>query len=511
MVQRLLAGTGLESMDQPTHSNSGTQRHDSVSPIQTTNRGRSAKSWIKRIDAAGSDNFRGRWSREHWMLASMFATMGALVVAIVPGFSNAMHTLKLSRATFALSLPTPPESASTTPTDNWQLVRLHKGQTLQSLFADLNLPSADMQRILAQPGAKQVLTHLHDGDELSFNVPTPGQLRGLRFNKDDATRVELQIAADSIHSTTIQRPLETRMESTSGVIDGSLYNAGARAGLSDASVTQMAKVFSYDIDMAQDLQPGDSFQIVYQDYWRDGQRVRTGDILAASFDNNGKRYFAYRYTRPDGKTEYVDANGTPLKKSFMRTPVEFTRISSGFTLAGRMHPILGYMRKHTGVDYAAPSGTPIVAAGDGKVLFEGWKGGYGNCIIVDHGRGYTTLYGHMSQFGRYHVGAHVDQGTTIGYVGMTGMATGPHLHYEFRINGEFRNPLSVTMPKPEPLSGQALASFRAQNATALAQLNRMQVLTHQVLAQKVLAEPASVKRAMKRQIMASARKSRSRG
>jgi len=493
-------------MDQPAHSIGGTHQHDSVSLT------RSAKSWAKRLDAAGSENFRGRWSREHWMLASMFATMGALVVAIVPGFTNALHTPKAARATLALSLPALPQSASATPVDNWQLVRLHKGQTLQSLFADLNLPAADMQRILAQPGAKQILSHLHDGDELSFNVPTPGKLRGLRFNKDDATRIELQVADDGIRSIALQRPLETRMESTSGVIENSLYGAGQKAGLSDASVTQMAKIFSYDIDMAQDLQPGDSFQVVYEDYWRDGQRVRTGDIIAASFDNNGKRYFAYRYTHPDGKTEFVDQDGTPLKKSFMRTPVEFTRISSGFTLAGRMHPILGYMRRHTGVDYAAPTGTPIVAAGDGKVQFEGWKNGYGNCIIVDHGRGYTTLYGHMSRYGHYHVGQHVDQGTTIGYVGMTGMATGPHLHYEFRINGEYHNPLSVTMPKPLPLTGAALASFRTQNATALAQLNRMQVLTHQVLAQKVLAQPASVKKAMKRQIMASARRShRTRG
>ncbi len=493
------------SMDRGTHSAGGTQQHDSVS------RTHAAKKWVKRLDAAGSDNFRGRWSREHWMLASMFATMGALVVAIVPGFTDAMHTPKVSRATFALSLPALPKPASATLIDNWQIVRLHKGQTLQSLFVDFNLPAADMQRLLAQPGAKQVLAHLHDGDELSFNVPTPGQLRGLRFNKDDATRVELQLAGDAIYSTTIQRPLETRMESTSGVIENSLYHAGEHAGLSDASVTQMAKIFSYDIDMAQDLQPGDSFQVVYQDYWRDGQRVRTGDIIAASFDNDGKRYFAYRYTHPDGKSEYVDADGRPLKKSFMRTPVEFTRISSGFTLAGRMHPILGYMRRHTGVDYAAPTGTPIVAAGDAKVQFEGWKNGYGNCIILDHGRGYTTLYGHMSSFGRYRVGTHVEQGTTIGYVGMTGMATGPHLHYEFRINGDYRNPLSITMPKPEPLTGSALASFRTQNATALAQLNRMQVLTHQVLAQAVLAQPASVKRVMKRQILASARKSRARG
>jgi murein DD-endopeptidase MepM/ murein hydrolase activator NlpD len=494
-------------MDHQPESTGGTPRQDIATPARSAK-----KSWFRRLDDAGNENFRGRWKREHWMLASMFATMGALVVAIVPGFDNALHTPKLTRATFALSLPQRPKAEVPAPTENWQIVRVRKGQTLDSLFTEFNLPASTMKHVLSQPGAKQALAHLHDGSEIAFDIPSPGVLRGLRFDKDDATRVELQVHGDAIDSTKIERPLERRMESTSGVIAGSLFSAGEQAGLSDASVIQMAKIFSYDIDMAQDLQPGDSFQVVYEDYWRDGQRVRTGDILAASFDNNGKRYFAYRYTHPNGKTEYVDANGTPLKKSFMRTPVEFTRISSGFALNGRMHPILGYMRRHTGVDYAAPSGTPIVAAGDGKVQWEGWKGGYGNCIIVDHGRGYTTLYGHMSRYGRYHVGQHVDQGTTIGYVGMTGMATGPHLHYEFRINGEYRNPLSVTMPKPLPLEGSELERFNQQNTTALAQLNRMQLLTHQVLAQKVINAPASVKKAMKRQMVASARKlHRSRG
>ncbi|HTA64738.1 MAG TPA: peptidoglycan DD-metalloendopeptidase family protein [Xanthomonadaceae bacterium] len=494
-------------MEQPTQSVTGATPQDSATSARPAK-----KSWFKRLDAAGSEDFRGRWSREHWMLASMFATMGALVVAIVPGFTNALHAPKATRATFALSLPTLPKSQAPVPAEDWQLVRVRKGQTLDSLFADFNLSASVKQQVLAQPGAKAALAHLRDGDQLAFDIPSPGVLRGLRFDKDDSTRVELQFDHSAVHSVVIRRPLERRLESTSGVIAGSLFSAGEKAGLSDASVIQMAKIFSYDIDMAQDLQPGDSFQVVYEDFWRDGQRVRTGDILAASFDNNGKRYFAYRYTHANGKTEYVDQDGTPLKKSFMRTPVEFTRISSGFTLVGRMHPILGYMRAHTGVDYAAPTGTPIVASGDAKMVFEGWKGGYGNCIILDHGGGYTTLYGHMSRFGHYHVGQHVDQGTTIGYVGMTGMATGPHLHYEFRINGVYHNPLSVTMPKPQPLGGEELARFRGQNATALAQLNRMQLLTHETVALKVLDAPASVKNAMKRQMVASARKlHRSRG
>ncbi len=475
--------------------------HDSASPI------RPAKaSWLKRLDAAGSEEFRGRWSREHWVLASMFATMGALVAGIVPGLDNASHPHHATRATFVLQLPSAPRTQAPAQADNWQLVRVTKGQNLHAVFTQLDISPRDEQRVLSLKGVRKTLSHLHDGDQLAFDMPSPGVLRGLRYDKDEATRVELLLDGDKVRSTTIHRPLERRMESTSGVIAGSLFSAGEKAGMNDGLVIQMARIFSYDIDMAQDLQPGDSFQVVYEDYWRDGQRVRTGNILAASFDNNGKRYFAYRYTHPNGKTEYVDQSGVPLKRSFMRTPVEFTRISSGFTLAGRMHPILGYMRKHTGVDYAAPSGTPIVAAGDGKVIFEGWKGGYGNCIILDHGRGVTTLYGHMSHFGRFHVGQSVGQGTTIGFVGMTGMATGPHLHYEFRVNGQFRNPLTVTMPKPLPLAGAELVAFRQQNSAALAQLNRMQVLTHATVAQKVLDAPASVKKAMKRQMVASARR-----
>jgi len=432
---------------------------------------RSADAWLDRLNSAGSGSFRGRWSREHWMLASLFATMGAMIVAIVPGFTSAMRAPHVQRTTLALELPTLPTLTTTAPVNNWQILRVQKGQTLGSMFGDLGLPANEMQRVLAQPGAKTVLTHLHDGDELAFDIANPGELRGLRFDKSESTRVEMRIAEDAIKTTIVKRPTETRLEATSGVIEGSLFAAGKRAGLSEKAIAEMTNAFTYDIDFAQDMKPGDSFQVIHEEIWRDGVRLRNGSVIAASFDTGGKRYYAYRYVH-DGKTEYVDENGRPLKKSFMRTPVEFTRISSGFT-AARFHPILGRWRAHHGVDYAAPSGTPIMAAGDARVSFAGWRNGYGNCIILDHGRGYTTLYGHMSRLGKYRVGAHVGQGTTIGYVGMTGLATGPHLHYEFRINGDYRNPLSVTMPKPEPLAGAALAQFRAQTAPALAQLQRL--------------------------------------
>lgn len=405
------------------------------------------------------------------MLASLFATMGALIVAIVPGFTSAMRTPHVQRTMLALALPALSQSSYEAPADNWQILRVQKGQTLGSLFDNLGLPASDMQRVLAQPGAKAALAHLHDGDELGFDIANPGELRGFRFDKGNDSRVEIRINDDAVKATVVKRPIEVRLEATSGVIEGSLFAAGKKAGLSETAIREMTNAFSYDIDFAQDMKPGDSFQVIHEELWRDGVRLRNGSVIAASFQTGGKRYYAYRWVH-NSKTEYVDENGRPLKKSFMRTPVEYTRISSGFT-AARLHPILGTMRAHKGVDYAAPSGTPITAAGDARVNFAGWKNGYGNCIILDHGRGYTTLYGHMSRLGKYRVGAHVAQGTVIGYVGMTGLATGPHLHYEFRINGDYRNPLSVTLPKPEPLAGAALAQFRAQTAPALAQLQRL--------------------------------------
>jgi murein DD-endopeptidase MepM/ murein hydrolase activator NlpD len=207
--------------------------------------------------------------------------------------------------------------------------------------------------------------------------------------------------------------------------------------------------------------------VVYEELWRDGQRIGTGDVIGATFTNRGKRFTAYAWA-PDGKTEYFDETGRPLKKVLMRIPIEFARLSSTFGM--RKHPVLGRMRAHKGVDYAARTGTPIMAAGDGKVAFVGWKNGYGRAVIIDHGQGRSTLYGHMSAWGKEKQGQRISQGSTIGYVGMSGLATGPHLHYEFRINGGQVNPLTVTMPKPQPLSGVALVKFRAATAPALAKL-----------------------------------------
>ena len=414
------------------------------------------------------------WRREHVVLASMFATVVTLVAAIAPGFASATkHDIEPVRVVQPLPLPQPaaaaPAKAPAPLAPEWQLVTVKPGQTMGDVFEMLELPAATLHRLLDAPGMREPLTRIRAGSQFAFDIPEAGQLRALRFERDEASRVTLTLQGDAITQEIQERALQRRIQMASGTIEGSLFGAGAKAGLSNGAIAEMAKVFGYDIDFAQDLRVGDRFNVVYEEIYRDGERLRAGDLLAATFINQGHRYTAFRYDFADGRREYFDETGRPLKKSFLRTPVDFIRISSVFSTA-RKHPILGRVRKHDGVDYAAGTGTPIVSAGDGRISFAGWKSGYGRTIIVDHGRGYTTLYGHMSRFGKAKTGARVSQGQTIGYVGMSGLASGPHLHYEFRINGAHRDPLKVTLPKPEPLPHSELARFRLQTAPMLAKL-----------------------------------------
>ncbi|GAB2500668.1 peptidoglycan DD-metalloendopeptidase family protein [Arenimonas alkanexedens] len=409
-------------------------------------------------------------------MAGLCASLGTLVLTIIPGFASAMREPTTQESLTTLSLPLPPLASKTAaaPTARgaaWQNVTVQSGQTLGAIFQQMGVPASVMYQVLESPSAKN-LTRLRAGAELAFDLGDDGALRGLAFERDEAARVELSIAGNQVTERVLERPLERRTMVASGEITSSLYAAGAQAGLSNAAINQMANVFSYDIDFTQDLRDGDRFQVVYEEIWRDGERLRSGGIIAASFLNRGKEYTAVRFER-DGKQEYFDLTGRPLKKSFMRMPIEFARISSRFN-PRRKHPVLGTVRAHKGVDYAAATGTPIMSAGDGRVSFAGWQNGYGRTIIIDHGNGHTTLYAHMSRLGRHKVGSRVQQGTTIGYVGATGLASGPHLHYEFRINGAHRDPLTVTMPKPEPLAGNDMVAFRAATAPALAQLKRVE-------------------------------------
>jgi len=421
------------------------------------------------------------WRAEHWILGGVALLLTAVVGIVLPTWANATRhdPPPTAYTTLALDLPQPPPGSEADPAiaayaagidaTNWHSVTVRPGQSLSDIFREQGLGPVDLQRALDSQDDASALRNIRPGQEFAFAFDAGGALSAMRFERGDATRVVLHFDADGVSESTRERAVERRTHVAHGTVTRSLFYAGEQAGLSDTMVLKLANAFGYDIDFAQDLREGDSFSVVYDDVYRDGERLRDGDIIAATFVNQGKRYTAIRYTGPDGQTMYYSEAGRPLRKSFLRTPVEFTRISSTFS-TGRMHPILGYMRAHKGVDYAAPSGTPIRAAGDGRITFRGWKSGYGNFVIVQHNAHISTAYGHMSRFASEKVGQHVSQGQVIGYVGMTGLATGPHLHYEFRVDGDHRNPLTVTLPPPEPLPAAQLAQFRQQSAPMLAKL-----------------------------------------
>jgi murein DD-endopeptidase MepM/ murein hydrolase activator NlpD len=225
------------------------------------------------------------------------------------------------------------------------------------------------------------------------------------------------------------------------------------------------------VDFALEIREGDSFSLVYEEVWQDERRLRDGDVLAAEFINQGRVYRAVRYRDPNGKVDYYTPEGLSVRKAFLRAPLDFNRVSSNFN-PNRLHPILKTKRPHKGVDYAAPKGTPVKAAGDGRVIFRGRNGGYGNCVIIQHGGNITTLYAHLSKFaGSARKGSRVSQGQTIGYVGATGLATAPHLHYEYRLNGVHRNPRTVPLPEAAPVAAEYRDDFLQAARPLLAQLD----------------------------------------
>jgi murein DD-endopeptidase MepM/ murein hydrolase activator NlpD len=417
------------------------------------------------------------WHRERWVLAGTAMLITLLSGFIMPAWASAMRPSPLPEVHALLPLAVPeitPRVALPEP-NNWESVRVRPGQTLSDIFADRGLSMSDLQAVMdAAGGARTALHSIRPGQEFDFLQDKDGSLDGFRFEKDPASRATIRL--DGVQPTLAiqKRDMDVREQVAHGVISSSLYASAGQAGMDAAMVGKLADLFKYDIDFVQDLRAGDRFTVIYDDVYRDGQRYGHGDIIAAEFVNQGKRYTAYRFKKANGEFGWFSEDGRPIEKSFLRIPVDFTRISSKFTTA-RMHPILGRMRAHKGVDYAAPSGTPIHAAGDGVIKYHGWERGYGNFVVVQHSKTISTAYGHMSRFVKgQHVGEHVRQGEVIGYVGMTGLATGPHLHYEFRVNGVQRNPQTVTLPQPQPLPAAQLAKFKAQ--VVKPQLARLEAL-----------------------------------
>jgi len=418
----------------------------------------------------------GRWTRRQWLHASLVATLLVLTASIVPGFSGLVVENNDAPALTTLSLPLPPlsrvrpEQAAGT---HWEEVTVEPGQTLVGIFTKIGAPQPVLQKILAHSGVRESLAKLHPGVKLGFQLTEDGVMSAFRFDRSDSERVHLVLGEDGqINEHITQYELETRTVLVSGTVGRSLFHSARKLGLAGHVINALTDdIFQYDIDFSRDMTANDRFSVLVEQTWRDGELIRTGPVQAAVFTAKGRPFTALRFEH-EGKAGYFDTEGRPLKKSFIRNPIQFARLSSRFGM--RRHPVLGTMRAHKGVDYAAPTGTPIMAAGDAKVVSVGWKGGYGNAVVLDHGRGYTTLYGHMSRTAKLHRGQRVRQGEVIGYVGATGMATGPHLHYEFRINGVHRDPLKHTLPPPEPLNGDSLLAFRVQSTPTLERMREIE-------------------------------------
>jgi murein DD-endopeptidase MepM/ murein hydrolase activator NlpD len=344
-----------------------------------------------------------------------------------------------------------------------------RNDTLDHIFRKLKLSLADLATLRAMPGIKTHLDNLRTGESLHLAYrDTQLDRFERRLNENETLQVTRQ--PDGLHADVLQNPLEQRLRTVRGMIDRSLFEAVSAAGAHDQTAVNLADIFGWDIDFVLDIQPGDSFAVTYRELYQNGVYVKDGAVLAASFVNQGRRYLAVRYVDSNGSAHYFTPDGRSMHKAFLRAPVEFTRVSSRFNSA-RMHPILNLIRAHKGIDYAAPIGTPVRAAGDGRIRYAGPKGGYGNVVEIEHSRSIVTVYGHLSRFAKgTHVGVHVTQGTVIAYVGMTGLATGPHLHYEYRVNGVFQNPATVPLPDAEPIEARWRDDFLARSAPLLASL-----------------------------------------
>jgi murein DD-endopeptidase MepM/ murein hydrolase activator NlpD len=349
-------------------------------------------------------------------------------------------------------------------------VTVRRNDTLDAIFRRLKLDLADLATLRALPGVRAALDRLNPGESLHF-THKDGALYGLERRVSDTQT--LHVTRDPVAGLTadlVTSPLDMHQRTVHGQIDSSLFEAVAQAGAHDQTAVALADIFGWDIDFVLDVRAGDTFVVTYSEVYRDGVYLHDGPILAAEFVNQGREYRAVRYTDPDGSSHYYTPDGKSLHKAFLRAPVEFSRVSSRFNSA-RRHPILNLIRAHKGVDYAAPQGTPVRAAGDGRVRFAGPKGGYGNVIELEHSSSVVTVYGHLSRFAHgIHAGTHVTQGYVIGYVGMTGLATGPHLHYEYRVNGVFKNPQTVALPGANPIEARWRQDFLDKSAPLLLSL-----------------------------------------
>ncbi len=364
---------------------------------------------------------------------------------------------------------------------DWTVVTVQPGQTMERIFRQVGLGPGLLHRVVHLDDDTRGLARIRPGDQFAFDIDADEGFRALRAELDEESWLFVEQGADGLTSRIEPRALDRRVVESSGIISSSLFNAAKAAGLSDSMTMRLANIFGWDIDFALDIRAGDRFALVYEEVWREGQYLRDGPILAARFTNQGETFEAIRFDAGNGP-DYFAPDGRPMRKAFLRAPLNFTRVTSNFN-PRRFHPITRQVRPHNGTDYGAPTGTPVWAAGDGRVIRSAYNNVNGHYVFVQHGNNIITRYLHLSRRD-VRQGDRVRQGQTIGAVGMTGLATGPHLHYEFLVNGVHRNPRTVDLPDADPLPSDLLDSFLAAGRPLLARLDYVDPGSPLMLAQR---------------------------
>ena len=356
---------------------------------------------------------------------------------------------------------------------SWQSIVVKPGDNLALIFSRLGLSSNSLFQIMSLGRETSILKTLVPGDKLKFHI-VDNELLALKYEMELTKILKISKKDNEFIAEKINIKLDSIVKNANGIINDSLFLSGQKTGLSDNLIMRLVAIFGWDIDFALDIRKGDSFTILYEEQYKNGVKVAEGPIIAAEFINQGKAIRAIRYSEDNERNDYYAENGDAMRKAFLRTPVDFfSRISSRFAL-GRKHPVLNKIRAHKGVDYAAPTGTPVRATGDGVIAFAGKNGGFGRTIKLKHGGTYSTVYAHLRRIAKnIRSGGKVKQGQIIGYVGQSGLATGPHLHYEFQIHGIHRNPLTVKLPKVKAIAKENLTEFKKTIMPILAELDRI--------------------------------------
>lgn len=378
--------------------------------------------------------------------------------------------------------------AAPEPAFTWRVQKVKPGDNLSAIFNRLARPGSEVHAVAHATANADVLKKLRPGETIAVALDVDNKLAEVIYERSALESYRFIRTDAGYDSEKIARETIKNQAFSHATIEHSLSLDGARAGLSHNMIMQLANIFAWDIDFALDIRKGDTFTIVYEEETLDGKKVREGNVLAAEFTNQGKLYQAVRYQDSDGNVGYYTPQGYPMRKAFLRAPLDFTRVSSNFD-PRRLHPILKTVRPHRGVDYAAPTGTPVHSAGSGKVIESGYKASNGNYVVVQHGGKYTTKYLHLHQRS-VKTGQLVKQGEQLGTVGSTGYATGPHLHYEFLVNGVHTDPRTVALPKADPIEKQQMADFVRQTAPLFTQLASYRATQLTYLSQSYLSQPS---------------------